>query len=407
MQLALITQGEPRAASEPLYYGRHQVDEADTARVLSALHSGFLSQGPLLKQFEERAAKYCGAKYAIAVSNGTAALHLALAALGLGEGDIGWTTPLSFVASANAVRYTGAAVDFTDIEIETYNLSVERFEEKLKAAERAGALPKVFVPVHFAGASCDMAAISALAEKYGVRIVEDACHALGGEYRGKKIGCCEYSDLTVFSLHPVKSITSGEGGLILTNDKALYDAVRIMRTHGTYPSAAGENSLIPPWQVEMHTEGYNCKITELQCALGVSQFDKLDRFIEKRRRLADLYQEELSGFPVSLQKISPDADCARHIMSVRFDFKAMDMGKRRFYDRMKEKNIHLAVHYYPIHLHRFYQDLGFEKGMFPMAEAYYDQAFTLPLHPGLKEDDVRFVCDAIKNIAGAARNSRT
>lgn len=380
------------------HYGRQAIEPADVRAVIEALESDFLSQGPRLQEFEEKVAAYCQARYCLAVSSGTAALHLACLALCVGndEGDTGWTSPLSFVASANCIRYCGAIPDFIDIHPGTLNMDVDLLEQALARSRQNGTLPKVLIPVHFAGLSCDMRRIQGLAQEYGVRVIEDACHALGGSYDGKPIGCCDYSDIAVFSLHPVKSITSGEGGLILTNDVGLYKTMKAMRSHGL---AKGEELRpgTPPYHVEMIQEGFNYKISEIQCALGISQMDKLDEYVKKRRILARHYEKRLKDITViAFQDCGERFDSsAWHLMIALFDFEKLELEKADFYHGLQKQGVNLMVHYCPIHLHAYYRNLGHSEGMFPNAENYYDKAFSLPLHPGLEIDDIDIICDRV------------
>jgi len=380
------------------FYGRQLIDEFDVEEMCSALRSDFISQGPKLSEFEDRLAEYCGAKYCVALSNGTAALHLACEVLGLNSGDTGWTSPLSFVASANCMRYCGANVDFVDIDIGTFNISPAKVKNKFAQAKKKNVLPKVLIPVHFAGQSCDIDEIKEIADFYGCKVVEDACQALGGEYENKKIGACRYSHITVFSLHPVKSITTGEGGLLLTNDEDVYEQVKIMRAHGIVRGDKVDNKSFGPWHAEMHMNGYNYKITDFQCALGLSQLKKLDSYVEKRAVLAQRYKENLKDLPVRFQVASDKAISAWHMFVILIDFEEIGKTKTEVYKELKRMGINLSVHYYPIHLNPFYQELGFEEGMFPNVEEYYKKAFTLPLHPGLEPQDIDYVCAQIHGV---------
>ncbi len=381
------------------YYGRQSIDERDLQAVCEVLRSDFLSQGPRLGEFEKKVAGYCGSAHCIATSNGTTALHLAGLALGLESGDAAWTSALSFVASANALGHCGAQAGFVDIDPATFNLSIDDLAARLEEAAGRGTLPKVLVPVHFAGLSCDMKAIADLAGRYGVRILEDACHALGGRYEGRPIGDCRYSDITVFSLHPVKSITSGEGGLILTRDAAMAERMRRLRSHGMVRGEDVTDKTIGPWHVEVLETGYNHKISELHCALGMSQFARLDEFVARRRALARRYRDRLAPVPAIRFQAVPDPDeSAWHILVAQFDFAAIGKSKREIYAALDEHGIHLAVHYYPIPLQPAYRRQGFSSGMYPNAEAYHDAAFTLPLHPGLTEEDVDHICGCIREV---------
>lgn len=376
------------------FYGQPLIDEHDIEAVCSTLESNFLSQGTKLFEFEDRIAEYCGAKYCVALSNGTAALHMACKVLGLGSGDIGWTSALSFVASANCIRYCGASVDFVDIDLDSFNVLPEGIKEKFSQAERENNLPGVIIPVHFAGQSCDMREIKKIADQFNCKIIEDACHALGGKYEDKKVGCCQYSDIAVFSLHPVKSITTGEGGMILTNNKEIYERVKIMRTHGMIK---GKDNRFP-WDVEMITEGFNFKITEFQCALGINQLKKLDYFIEKRTCLAQRYKDNLKGLPVQFQKPLKKAISSWHLLVVLIDFAEISKSKIDVFTELQEKKITLGVHYKPIHLHQFYRKSGFREGMFRNSEGYYEKAFSLPLHPRLELDDIDYICEQFWNV---------
>ena len=378
------------------FYGRQYLDDEDRDKALQVLKSDFLSQGPVLEKFEQSVSQYFGSKYCIAVSNATAALHLACRSLGVEDGDIVWTTSLSFVATANAVRYCGAKVEFIDINSDTFNLSISQLQIRLDKAKSIGKLPKVLIPVHFAGEPCEMIQIHKLSKIYGFKILEDAAQAMGATYFDSIIGDCRYSDVTVFSLHPVKSITSGEGGLILTNSKSIYKQALIERTHGINRKNVTKNT--PPWVAEMESEGFNYKLTEFQCSLGVSQLKKLDAFMLKRRQLADIYKQLMKNTSATFQSNSNKSSSAWHLMIIKFDFNSLGINKKSFYNHMKDKGINLALHYYPIHLHSFYQGLGFKKGSLPNTEEYYEQAFTFPLHYSIERDDVEYICKQIQTF---------
>ncbi len=376
------------------FYGQQWLDDDDYNAVSGVLHRRYISQGPSLAEFQAGVAAYCGAKHCIAVASGTAGLHMACLGLGLGPGDVGWTTALTFVATANAIRFTGARADFIDIDRATFNIDLNALEDKLKRAEREKRLPKVVIPVHFAGQSVDMSALERLSERYGFAVIEDACQALGGSHADAKIGSCRHSAAAVFSLHPVKSITTGEGGLILSQDDALAARMLRARSHGLDTKQRQEE--IGPWHREMVADGFNYRITEFQCALGVSQLKKLDRFVAHRASLAKRYRERLAGLPLVLQHPEPKTESAWHLMVALFDFERIGKSKRALFDFLESRNVHLSIHYYPVPLHKFYRQLyGYQDGDFPQAEEYYRRAFTLPLHYGLSLDDIDYVCDRI------------
>lgn len=363
-------------------YGRQLIEEDDIAAVVAALRSDWLTQGPAVPRFEAALAERCGAEHAVAVHCATSALHLACLALGLGPGDCLWTSPLTFVASANCARYCGARVDFVDIEPHSGNLSVAALEAKLHVAERRGSLPKIVVPVHFAGVSCDMAGVRALAERYGFRVIEDAAHALGGSYQGLPVGCCRYSDITVFSFHPVKPVTTGEGGAALTNDPILAQRMALLRSHGiTRETSALTEENPGPWYYEQQALGFNYRLTDFQAALGLSQLGKLDEFVRRRRWLACRYAEKLAGLPVELPPCSDSAGTASawHLYVVR----VAAARRRTVFSALRGAGIGAQVHYIPVHTQPYYRALGFRAGDFPMAESFYAQAISLPLYPGL------------------------
>ena len=377
-------------------YGHQDLDEADVAAVVAALRSGWLTQGPAVERFEQAVAQYCGARQAVAVSSGTAALHLACLALGLGPADRLWTTPNTFAASANCARYCGAQVDFVDIEAGSGNLSVERLAGKLAQAAAAGRLPHVVVPVHFAGRPCDMAGVRDLAARHGVRVVEDACHALGAAAGGRRVGGCAHSDVAVFSFHPVKSITTGAGGMVLTNDDALADRVRRLRSHGM----TRDGALMPeppdgPWRSAQLELGYNYRITDLQCALGARQLVRLDALVARRRERARRYAQLLAGLPLRLPEEPAGLDSAWHLYVVRFD----DAARRgAAFAALAAAGFDCQVHYYPVHLQPYYRQFGFKPGDFPEAERHYREALSLPLFPALADADQQRVAEALRRV---------
>lgn len=375
-----------------IYYGKQNVNEADIKAVVDVLQSDFLTQGPVLEQFEKKVAEYCGAKYAVAVTNATSALHIACRAAGLGEGDILWTSPITFTASANCGRYCGADVDFVDIDAATYNMSVDELAKKLQKAKEDGRLPKVVVPVHLAGQSCDMKRIHELSVEYGFTVLEDASHAIGADYLDTKVGSCAYSDMAVFSFHPVKIITTGEGGMVLTNSKELYKKLCLYRSHGiTRDTELMTHEADGPWYYQQIDLGYNYRMTELQAALGFSQMDRLDEFVARRRYLVDRYNELLQDLPVVTPHVLEGANPSWHLYMLRVDFSRAKLDKVQLFEEMKKRGIVLNLHYIPVHTQPYYQELGFKQGDFPHSEKYYEEIFTLPLYYGLtdeQQDDV-------------------
>lgn len=378
-------------------YGRQSISEEDIAAVVSVLRSDLITQGPVAGHFEQAVAEYCGVQHAVAVANGTAALHLSCLALGLRPGGLLWTSPNTFVASANCARYVGAGVDFVDIDSHTYNMSVDALAAKLEEAERAGRLPDVVVPVDFAGVSCDMEAIRGLADRYGFHVLEDASHAIGGRYKDEPVGSCRYSDVTTFSFHPVKIITTGEGGMILTNDHALADRARMLHTHGitrdeTLMRGASEGL----WYYQQLELGYNYRITDMQAALGLSQLGRVDEFVARRNEISEQYMEAFAELPVRCQSVPTDVYSAYHL----FVIEALERDRADLYYRLRELGVGSAVHYIPVHLQPYYRDLGFKPGDLPNAEAYYARAITLPMYPAMGDRDIEA---AIRALADSLR----
>lgn len=387
------------ARSRPIPYGRQSIDEADIAAVVAVLRSDWITQGPAIERFETEMAVFCGAKYAVAVCNATAALHIGALALGVGPGDALWTSPNTFVASANCALYCGAGVDFVDIDPRSYNMSVAALEEKLDAAARHGTLPKVLVPVHFSGQPCEMEAISALCRRHGVRIMEDASHAVGAEYQGRRVGACQHSDLVVFSFHPVKIMTTGEGGMLLTNDDTLYEKLIRLRSHGiTRDPRFMEASADGPWSYQQVDLGFNYRMTDLQAALGGSQLGKLEFFLERRRELARRYDELLGELPLVRPWQHPDTLSAWHLYVVRPDASRTAVTRASLHGGLKRENIFAQVHYIPVHTQPWYQRLGFKQGDFPAAEAYYDGALSLPMFSGLSDDSQDRIVECLSSL---------
>jgi UDP-4-amino-4,6-dideoxy-N-acetyl-beta-L-altrosamine transaminase len=375
-----------------IHYSCQQIDEDDIEAVTAVLRSDWLTQGPAIDAFELALRDYCNAPHAVAVSSGTAGLHLACMALGIGAGDLVWTSPMSFVASANCARYMGAEVDFVDVDPESGNMSVVALADKLEAASRSGRMPRLVIPVHFAGRACDMASLYALKTRYGFMVMEDCAHALGARYTdGKPVGSNALSDAAVFSFHPVKPITTGEGGAVVTHNPALAAQVKTLRSHGiTRDSSQMQQKNNPAWYYEQQQLGFNYRITDIQAALGASQMHKLERFMSARRILAQGYETLLQELPLRLPPA--DAHSGWHLYVVQMDRKLRDS----VFQAMREKNIGVNVHYPPIHLHPYYRQLGFGPGQFPNAEAFFAGALSLPLHPGLSETEQDYVALALK-----------
>ncbi len=384
-------------------YGKQTISEADIAAVVRVLQSDYLTQGSQVPAFESSLKNYCGAAHAVAVCNATAALHIACQALGLGKGDILWTTPITFVASANCALYCGATVDFVDIDPHTLNLSIPRLAEKLAAAQVSGCLPKIVIPVHLCGEPCDMAALHQLSQQYGFKIIEDASHAVGASYQGGKVGNCRYSDITVFSFHPVKIITTAEGGACLTNSPELADTLARLRSHGITRNP-DEMTHEPDgaWYYQQIELGYNYRMTELQAALGVSQMTRLDEFVARRHALAERYDALLADLPLTLPHRNPNNRSALHLYPVQVQ---PESGKTRqqVFDYLRAHGIGANVHYIPVHTQPYYrQRFGFAHGDFPAAEAYYARAISLPLYFSLSEDEQDSVVATLKQAFQAA-----
>ena len=368
-------------------YGKQEINQADINSVLSVLQSDFLTQGPQVPLFEKKVSKYCDSKYAVASNSATSALHIACLALGLDKGDWLWTSPNSFVASANCGLYCGAKVDFVDIDSQTYNLSTEELEKKLIQARKHNRLPKIIVPVHFAGQSCDMKKIYSLSKDYGFKIIEDASHAIGGKYLDKPIGCCQYSDITVFSFHPVKIITTAEGGMSTTNDKELSDRMQLLRSHGVTRNPELMSELSEgSWHYQQVDLGFNYRMTELQGALGVSQMLRLDEFVSKRHILKERYDMLLSNNSIIKPYQNQDSYSALHLYPIQIDLDIIDKDRQEIFDELKRDGIGVNVHYIPIHTQPYYLKFGFKQGNFPNSEVYYKRAITIPLFHSMTFD---------------------
>lgn len=380
-------------------YGRQDISQADINAVVEVLQSDFLTQGPKVPLFEQTVAQHVGAKHALAVNSATSALHIACLALGLTQGDWLWTTPITFVASANCGLYCGAQVDFVDIDPATYNLCPKALEQKLITAEKAGKLPKVLVPVHFSGQPCDMQAIHKLSQKYGFKIIEDASHAIGGKYQGEYIGNCQYSDITVFSFHPVKIITTAEGGMALTNSDELATKMNLYRSHGvTRDQNLMTHEPDGPWYYQQVDLGFNYRMTELQAALGISQMTRLDEFVAKRHELAVRYNELLANLPITLPWQHPDSYSGLHLYVIRLQLDKITKNHRQVFEELRAQGIGVNLHYIPVHTQPYYQQMGFEEGQFPQAEQYYKEAISLPIFPSLNLKKQKIVINKLSKI---------
>ena len=380
-------------------YARQDINQQDINAVIEVLKSDFLTQGPQLPAFEQAIIDACDAKYAVAVNSATSALHIACLALGLGNDDWLWTTPNTFVASANCALYCGAKVDFVDIDPRTYNLCAKQLEKKLIAAQKVGKLPKIVIPVHFSGQSCDMQAIHELAKKYGFSIIEDASHAIGGKYKGEPIGNSRYSDITVFSFHPVKIVTTAEGGMAVTNNAKLAEQLNLLRSHGiTRDEELMTKAADGPWYYQQIELGYNYRMTELQAALGLSQMQRLEAFVIKRHELASRYDNLLHDLPITLPWQHPDSYSARHLYVIRLQLEQINITHLDVFNALRAAGIQANLHYIPVHMQPYYQKMGFASGQFPEAEKYYKEAISIPLFSAMTEGQQDTVCSTLKTI---------
>tara|TARA_B110000259_G_C13969311_1_gene384052 strand:+ start:196 stop:1371 length:1176 start_codon:yes stop_codon:yes gene_type:complete len=380
-------------------YGKQDISQQDIEAVIEVLQSDFLTQGPNVPAFENALTSNVGAKHALAMNSATSALHAACLALGLGKGDRLWTTPVTFVASANAGLYCGAKIDFVDIDPATYNMCPKQLEKKLIEAQLKGTLPKVLVPVHLCGQSCDMKAIQHLCMEYDIKIIEDASHAIGGSYLGGPIGNCAYSDITVFSFHPVKIVTTGEGGAALTNDDQLAEKMALYRGHGI---TRDQNMMTEPshgsWYYQQIELGYNYRMTDIQAALGISQMHRLSEFVSKRHQIALRYNVLLEGLPVEVPFQLDDTYSGLHLYVIRLKLDDIQRSHKHIFEGLREKGIGVNVHYIPVHLHPHYSAMGFQPGDFPESEKYYSEAISLPMYPNLSEDDQDTVIEVLTSL---------
>ncbi len=374
-------------------YSRQSISEHDIEEVTKVLKAEMITQGPIGRKFEQEICAYTGCEYSVVTNSATSALHLACLALGLGSGDIMWTSPNSYVASANVGLLCNAEVDFVDIDPKTYNMCISSLDQKLQSAERNGKLPKIVMPVHYAGQSCNMVAIRNLAEKYGFKLVEDASHAIGGKYNGERIGACPYSDITVFSFHPVKIITTGEGGCALTNNPALMERLTLLRSHGV---TRDQTKMISEergaWVYDQLELGFNYRMNDIQAALGISQLERIESFIEKRTRIADRYNKELKKLNLILPFQSPECSSSYHLYPIQTPH------RNEVFERMYDQGIKVNVHYRPIHMQPFWGKKGFKKGDFPVSEKYYFNAISIPIFFDLTEQEQNRIIETLKSI---------
>lgn len=380
-------------------YGKQDISQQDIDSVLDVLTSDFLTQGPQVPAFEKALVEHTRAKHALAVNSATSALHIACLALGLGPGDWLWTSPITFVASANCGLYCGAQVDFVDIDPATYNMSPKLLEEKLIQAKEEGKLPKIVVPVHLCGQPCDMKAIGKLAKEYGFKVIEDASHAIGGRYQNQPIGSCEYSDITVFSFHPVKIVTTAEGGAALTNQSALADKMMLFRSHGITRAPelmTGESH--GGWYYQQVDLGFNYRMTEIQAALGVSQMKRLDGFVASRHQLAKGYCQKLANLPLVLPYQLPETYSGLHLFVIRLRLDEITLTQKQVFDALRERGIGVNIHYIPVHTQPYYQNMGFTDGEFPESERYYSEALSIPMFHGMSEEQQDTVVQTLIDI---------
>jgi len=381
-------------------YGRQEITEADIAEVEKVLRSDFLTQGPTTPKFEQAVTNYCGVKHAIAVNSATSALHIACLALNLGPGDWLWTSPNTFVASANCGRYCGADIDFVDINPKTYNMCVEALSEKLFKADKLGKLPKIVVPVHFAGQPCDMPAIYDLSKRYGFKIIEDASHAIGASYNKIKVGSCTHSDITVFSFHPVKIITTAEGGMALTNNKDIADKISRLRTHGITKDKKKmeERPKNEIWNYQQIELGFNYRMNDLQAALGLNQMKRLDQYIKRRHKIAEHYDIKLKNLPLITPWQLPYVYSSYHLYPILIKDNLSPKTQRQVYDELIKNNIMVNLHYIPVHRQPYYENLGFKKNDFPIAEKLHKEIISIPIYPSIQVEQQDYVLETLKKV---------
>ncbi|RWF26378.1 MAG: UDP-4-amino-4,6-dideoxy-N-acetyl-beta-L-altrosamine transaminase [Mesorhizobium sp.] len=382
-------------------YGQQDITQTDIDAVVDVLKSVNLTQGPNIPKFEQSVLAHTGARHAVAVNSATSALHIACLALGLGPGDLLWTTPNTFVASANCALYCGAQVSFVDVDPRTYNLCPRALEEKLIEAEKVGRLPKIVVPVHHTGQPCDLEAIHDLGKRYGFKIIEDASHAIGARYKGEPVGNGRYSDITVFSFHPVKIVTTAEGGMALTNDDELATRLGLLRSHGiTREASLMTQPMDGPWYYQQVALGYNYRMTDMQAALGVSQVARLTQYVKRRHEIADRYSTLLANLPLTLPWQHPDSYSAYHLYVIRLQLENIGASHLEVFEALRAKDIMVNLHYIPVHTQPYYQMMGFRNGDYPEAERYYREAISIPMHPALTDADQVFVVKVLREAMG-------
>jgi UDP-4-amino-4,6-dideoxy-N-acetyl-beta-L-altrosamine transaminase len=380
-------------------YGHQSINQEDINAVVEVLKSEHLTQGTMVPKFEQAICDYTTSEYAVAVNSATSALHIACKALGLQKGDILWTSPITFVASANCAKYCHADVDFVDINPDTFNIDISSLKNKLEEAKRKDNLPKILIPVHLGGASCEMSSIKALADQYGFHVIEDASHAIGGKYKTFPIGSCKYSDITIFSFHPVKIMTTGEGGIATTNNNQIAETMKLLRSHGiTRQEALMEKESEGSWYYEQIELGYNYRMTDIQAALGISQLKRLDDFVSRRHEIVSYYDEVLVDYSVKSQYVPENCYSGSHLYIIRLMLDKIKKSRLRIFNEMRSEGIGVNVHYIPVHLQPYYQRMGFKQGDYPKAEEYYQQALTLPLYPDMTSQQVEQVTQTLITV---------
>lgn len=379
-------------------YGKQDITQDDLDAVLEVLQSDFLTQGPVVPRFETKISNYVGANHAVACNSATSALHIACLALGLGSGDLLWTSPISFVASANCGLYCGASIDFVDINPITFNICPDLLDIKLKRAKKNNSLPKIIVLVHMAGNPSDLERIYTLAKNYKIKIIEDASHAVGAKYKQKSIGSCAYSDVTIFSFHPVKIITTGEGGMALTNSDEVAERMQLLRAHGITRDESKMSQNDGPWYYQQIELGFNYRMTDIQAALGISQFERLESYVEKRNQIANFYHEELSNLPLQTPKIQDNVFSSYHLYIIRLDLNHLSSSHHDIFSSLRDSGIGVNLHYIPIHLQPYYKNLGFQEGDFPNAETFYKEAISLPIFPTISDQSLKEVVNQLTKI---------